>query len=419
MREEDTSKADSGLAPGRRRFWRGVAAVELLIIVAVALAVAAAAALQAKGPSAQVAAQAAQPAPAAKPLWICPMHPQIVRDHPGKCPICGMDLVEEKPQAAPTAGPAMPGLATVSLSEGVMQASGVRTAEARKVVLADEVRTVGRVEADETRVVRVHSRVSGWVTGIAANETGQRVRRGQTLLRVFSREVLQAESELAAGASDAARDRLLVLGMTQGEAGRPAAPGARGTSAIVSPATGFVVKKGVADGSWVEPGMDLFEIADLRTVWVWADVYERDLGRVSVGSRVEVRVEPHGDAIFEGKVTFLDPDVDESTRTLRARIEIPNGDLRLRPGMWTTVIVKGEAREVLAVPYDAVIDTGASTYVFVRTAPGEFTPRAVTVGIAQAGSVEVTSGLAQGDTVVVKAAFLVDSESRIRGAGGG
>ncbi len=381
------------------------------------------------------------PPAAAADVWICPMHPQIRQHRPGDCPICGMALVKEEP--APARGPtdhapggAPPGLAPVTIPETFVQRGGIRTARVEVTRLADEVLTVGRVEADETRLARVHSRVMGWIAALHVNQAGQRVEAGQPLLDLFSREILQTQQELVAlsgrggrlrpaaigdpmGAlADAARQRLLVFGVPNDvidevvRSGRP-----RVAVPIRAPVSGWVIEKMVVDGAFVEPQMRLFEIADLSVVWVWADVYERDIAGMAVGNAAEVTTPATGDRRFDGRVTFLDPVVDEMTRALRVRIEIPNPDMALRPGMWASVRILGAAVDAPSVPYDAVVDTGRGAHVFVQTGPAEFAPRSVVVGRTSGGRVEIRSGLEPGEIVVASGTFLVDSESRLRGSG--
>jgi len=428
-------QALAGATPAR--VWRIVAIVQFLLLLLVGGGVALLAALE-SGPFAPGGTVAAAKT---GDVWTCPMHPQIRQDHPGSCPICGMTLVKAEPQSphAPPDGDhpqhALPGLAPVTVPLTILQHGGVRTARAAQTRMGDEVLTVGRVEADETRVAHVHSQVMGWVTKLYVNQTGQFVARGDLLLDLFSRDILQTQQELlavggrrggAAGViggpvntlADAARQRLLVYGVPPDVIEEVERTGrALATVPLRSPETGFVLMKNVVQGMYVEPGTEMFTIAGLSNVWVWADLYEVDLERVHLGDRAETRTLGLGDRVFEGHVTFLSPEVDMTTRTLRARIEIPNPDLALRPGMWASIRIVGGERDVLAVPYDAVIDTGTDTYVFVQTGEDEFTARRVVAGWSADGLTEIREGLRAGDTVVASGTFLIDSESRIRGGG--
>ncbi|MBI5502789.1 MAG: efflux RND transporter periplasmic adaptor subunit [Deltaproteobacteria bacterium] len=433
---EDDPRLQAMAARGGGGVWRVVAVVQFLLIFLLGGGVAMMAVLKV-GPFAPVVAGAQT-----GETWTCPMHPQVRQDHPGDCPICGMTLVKEKPaepQGGEHAEHAVPGTAPVTVPTSVLQHGSVRVARAARATMGDELLTIGRVEADETRVAHVHSQVMGWVTVVNVNQTGQFVARGDVLLEIFSRDILQTQQELlavggrrggAAGAigdpirtlADAARQRLLVYGVPPDviedieRTGKP-----RATIPIRSPSSGFVLMKNVLDGMFVEPGMEMFVIASLSNVWVWADVYEQDLRKVHLDDRAEVRTLALGDRLFDGRVTFFSPEVDMMTRTLRVRIEIQNPDLALRPGMWASVRIVGGENEVLAVPYDAVVDTGTSTYVFVQSGTDMFTARHVVAGRSSGDLTEIREGLAVGDVVVASGTFIVDSESRIRGGdtGGG
>ncbi|MBI5490034.1 MAG: efflux RND transporter periplasmic adaptor subunit [Deltaproteobacteria bacterium] len=433
---KDDPRLQAMAAGGQGGVWRVVAIVQFLVIFLVGGGVAMMAVLKV-GPFAPVVAAAKT-----GDVWTCPMHPQVRQDHPGSCPICGMTLVKEKPaepQSSGQAEHAVPGMAPITVPTSVLQHGSVRVARAARTRMGDELVTVGRVEADETRVAHVHSQVMGWVTVVQVNQTGQFVARGDVLLEIFSRDILQTQQELlavggrrggAAGAigdpirtlADAARQRLLVYGVPPDviddieHTGKP-----RATIPIRSPVSGFVLTKNVVDGMYVEPGMEMFVVAGLSNIWVWADVYEQDLEKVRLGDRAEVHTLALGKRAFDGRVTFFSPEVDMMTRTLRVRIEIPNPDLALRPGMWASVRIVGGETEVLAVPYDAVVDTGTDTYVFLRTGTDMFTARHVDVGRSAGDVTEIRGGLADGDVVVASGTFIVDSESRIRGGntGGG
>lgn len=369
-----------------------------------------------------------------RPLYQCPMHPSIVSDRPGQCPICNMSLqrVEREPEVEDAANASeVPGLATVTFTEDKIQKSGVRTARVERRTLTDPVRTIAAVSADETRLAKVQTRFSGWIERLRVNETGQKVAAGEVLAEVFSRELFTAQQEYLsaiAWAKDGAqttgslraqaRERLELLGVAATEiesierSGQPirALP-------IRSPMTGYVTFKGAVEGVFVDPGTELFEIADLSRVWAWAEVYERDVSRVHVGQKATLRVAAVPDRTFTGTVTFLQPLVDPRTRTVRARVELSNAGLALKPGMYADVEIAASQREGLVVPRDALVDTGDHQYVFVEVEPMRFQPRAVRVG-SRGESVLVLEGLVEGETVVTSGNFLVDSESRRRATAG-
>lgn len=367
----------------------------------------------------------------ARETYQCPMHPTVVSDRPGQCPICNMTLQKvetESPAPAMTGGTSqVPGLATVTFTEDKIQKSGVRTATVERRILADPVRTIALVSADEGRLAKVQTRFSGWIERLRVNETGQKVAAGEVLAEIFSRELFTAQQEYlssirwskdGAATNDSlstlARQRLELLGIAPAEiaaiekSGQPirALP-------IRAPSGGYVTFKGVVEGAFVDPGTELFEIADLSRVWAWAEVYERDLARIRIGQSASLRVPAVPGRTFEGKVTFLQPLVDPRTRTVRARVELPNPKLTLKPGMYGDVEIAADSREGLVIPRDALVDTGDHQYVFVEVAPMRFQPRTVKAG-TRGESVLILEGLAEGETVVTSGNFLVDSESRRR-----
>jgi len=408
------------------------------------------------------AAETAKPKPApeshaghrheASDRFICPMHPEETGvDASARCPICGMKMVERSsvpsaasasPSPAPTAASqadrAVPGLVPVDLSLDRLQLIGVRTAKATVEALVPELVTVGYVAADESRTARVHSRFPGWVERIAVGSTGQKVRRGEVLASLYNLELVPAQQEFlaarrampahgAAGSSAAnegisglerdARTRLELFGMSKGEidgiasSGKPAR-----TVAVTAPIGGHVLERSAVLGSYVEPGTELFEIADLSRLWVTADIYEHEIGRVRVGQKATVTIAAYPNDKWLATLGFVYPTVEPSTRTLRVRLEVDNADGRLRPGMFANVTLALDPAKGVVIPAEALIDTGEHRYVFVSTAPGHFEPRSVRAGARAAGRVEVLEGVAEGETVVTTAGFLIDSESRLHAA---
>jgi multidrug efflux pump subunit AcrA (membrane-fusion protein) len=380
-------------------------------------------------------------------VWRCPMHPSYTSDKPGECPICGMTL--EKVVLGDTTATAVqdagnvPGLISVHITPERIQRIGVRTARVVRSAASGELELVGFVTADETRLRRVQIRASGWVRRLFVNATGGRVETGDPLLTIYSPELLQSEQEflIARGAADsmpgmthgdagsadagsAAADRLLRLGIPAAEIRRLAREG-KATSEIVlgSPVSGTVIERNVVEGQFVEPETPLLTLADLSHVWVVADYYEMDMGRVREGDRARFTSDAMPGRVFEGRVDFVYPTVSSETRTLKARVGLANPDGALRPGMFGRVQVVGRAAPSLSVPSEAVVNTGDHTYVFLAHAGGNFEPRMVWTGSPEGDRVQVLKGVAEGDTVVASASFLIDSESRLKaaiaGMGGG
>jgi len=296
------------------------------------------------------------------------------------------------------------------------------------------VRAVATVALDESRVSHVHTRVAGWIERLYVNTTGQRVERGAALAAIFSQELLASQNEFIAlrqnlanpttamatqGLLAATRGRLSVFGMSAGDiaqverTGRPMR-----NVTVVAPRSGVVLHRGIAVGTAVDPSTELLTVADLSTVWVLAEIPESEASAVATGQAAELTFEAAGGAAVAAGVAFVYPTLDEQTRTLRVRFEVPNAAGTLRPGMYGTATLAVSTRRALVVPRDAVVDTGASTHVFVVEGDGRFSPRAVTLGARVGERTEVSEGLAEGESVVASGVFLIDSESRLRATSG-
>ena len=309
-------------------------------------------------------------------LYYCPMHPSVVQDHPGECPICSMTLVPKlqrrrRPAADADARrrrgaqAAVPGLAAVDLSPERIQLIGMRTATVKREDLGGELRTVGVIGANERGLAQINTRFAGWIQKLMVSETGERVRRGQALAMIYSPDVLRAQQELLVargwntpggadakpthehdaftGALDAsARRRLELLGISGQEIDEVLRTGkAVEAIAIRSPVDGYVVAKSAVVGVAVQPGTVLFEVADLSQVWVTADIYEQDISRIHVGQKARLELSSFPGELHTGKVQFIYPVLDSGSRTLRVRLEFKNktdrNGPRLRPGMSGTV----------------------------------------------------------------------------------
>ncbi|KAA0249608.1 MAG: efflux RND transporter periplasmic adaptor subunit [Acidobacteria bacterium] len=372
-------------------------------------------------------------------LHTCPMHPEIVRDGPGECPICGMDLVpveEAKPDTGPAAAPA--GYAPVALDARKRQLLGLRTARVTRAPLSTTIRTVGRVAADERLVHHVHTRFEAYVEHVFADFTGKAVRKGEPLAAVYSPELYASQQEYllalravrdlppgaageaAAGAErllDAARTRLRLWEMSAAQVSELAAKGEPLRQVVLTaPISGIVVARTAYHGMKVMPQDTLFDIVDLSRVWVLADVYESELPRLRPGQRAEVTLSYWPGRRWDARVGYVYPEVDEKTRTVKVRLELANPRSDLKPGMFADVVLLGAPRDVLQVPDDAVLDSGTRKVVFVAEGDGVLAPREVTTGEHAGGAWEVRSGLSEGEEVALGAAFLVDSESRLKAA---
>jgi membrane fusion protein, copper/silver efflux system len=313
---------------------------------------------------------------------------------------------------------------------------GVTYAIAEAGPMTSVVRTVGSVSFDETRIVNVSPKIDGWVEKLYVDFKGAAVRRGQPLMAVYSPMLVSAQEELilakrlaessssgtaATNAHEllaAARRRLAYWDIPPAEIARIEARGSpQKTLVLRAPASGLVVEKAVFQGQRIMPGMDLYKIADLSTVWVEGEVFEKDLALITLGRAARITFESYPGETFTGKVSYVYPTVTADSRTGRVRIALPNPGLRFKPGMYANiqfeVPVHGQG---IHVPRSAVLQTGERTIAFVQAADGSLIPRVITIGMSTTEHVEVLSGLRAGELVVASANFLVDAESNLGAA---
>ncbi|HEY6023984.1 MAG TPA: efflux RND transporter periplasmic adaptor subunit [Pseudolabrys sp.] len=321
---------------------------------------------------------------------------------------------------------------TIKLSVERIQRSGVRTEPAQSLVLAQPVRAVGAVALDERRLTVVSMRSEGYVEDLFVDTTGQTVRKGEPLFRVYSPDIQQALADLlvvsgrgqtgpALGQSslNGTMRRLRNLGVPEDRIQELRASGVNPrTIDWPSPASGTVISKRIINGQRISAGDELYRIADLSQVWVIADVAEGDLADIKPGTRASVTFRAYMGARVEGVVTFIYPEMRAETRTARVRIEVPNPDGRLKTDMYADVVfhIEGSGIPVATVPSGAIIDSGSRQIVLVAKGEGRFEPRAVKLGRRGDGRVEVVEGLAAGEEVVTSATFLIDAESNLQTA---
>jgi Cu(I)/Ag(I) efflux system membrane fusion protein len=352
--------------------------------------------------------------------WTCSMHPSVKSPDPGQCPICSMDLVPVRRGETDDGA--------VSISPERRQLIGVRTAAAERRPLDLTLRTVGRVTYDESALSDVTVKYDGWIDELYADSTGRRVEKGEPLFTLYSPALFAAQQELLtairsrAAAPDragylvrAARTRLKLWDLTDAQIDEIARAGVPSQHvAVLAPASGHVVEKNVVEGAAVKAGDRLFRIAKLDTVWVEAELYESQLSLVSAGDVVRVSFPYRGGAPVEGRVTLVYPFLEDATRTGRARVEIANADLALKPDMYADVTFTADLGERLVVPKDAVLYAGPRRFVFVDLGDGRLAPREVEVGAAGDDAIEIVSGVGEGDLVVTSGNFLVAAESRLK-----
>ncbi|HWB83067.1 MAG TPA: efflux RND transporter periplasmic adaptor subunit [Bryobacteraceae bacterium] len=363
-------------------------------------------------------------------LWL---HPRRVSALPPRTANSAVatDTSGESPPSETTLSP-------VALTPQRLQSIGVKTGLVAYRNLRDEIRTVGNVDVDETRVSDVQVRFSGWVQKVYADATYQQVHKGQPLLTVYSPDLVTTEQEyllardnrslllkstvpgVASGATSllsAAADRLKQWGLPDREISDLEKTGeVRRELEIDSPVSGFITERKALPNMYVQPGTNLYSVADLSSVWVYAQVFQEDLGRVRVGNPASITVDAYPGRVFTGRVSFIWPELDQTTRTARVRLQIPNLDLRLSLGMFVNVTIVVPVGRRLSIPASAVYQTGTRQIAFVDRGGGHFEPREIQIGPQAGDDVAVLKGLAAGERIVTSANFLMDSESQLQAA---
>ena len=354
--------------------------------------------------------------------WYDPMVPTQKFDKPGKSPFMDMQLQPKYAEADnQDAGVAIPAQTQQNL--------GIRLAKAEMKSFEANLSAVGRIQADERRFYVVQTRIPGFVERLLIRAMGDPVAKGQKVAEMYAPELLAAQQEYLAlidyergtnnnttnDLAQAARSRLKLLGMSEGEiaaitkSGKPSP-----RFGIYAPASGITSELNVREGGQLMPGNSLMQITDLSNVWLMADVPEQDAARLKIGTAAEVHLQSLPSETFKGKVDYLYPALDATTRSLQVRIELANKGGRLRPSMYANVIFTGEAHEALSVPTEAVIATGTRKMVIVKLKNG-FHPMDITTGQEVDNRTEILQGLSEGDEVVASGQFLIDSEASLSG----
>ena len=362
-----------------------------------------------------------------QPKYRCPMHPDVVRDEPGTCPICGMALVKVEPPAAQTgAAPGSPAAGReVRISPAVINNLGVRTEPVLSGSLPRRAQAVGYVQFDERKVQQVRSRAEGWVEGLAVRAMGETVTKGQLLFTLYSPMLESAQQEyldaLRIGNAEligASRDRLRALGLDAGTASRLSKTGrVAGRVPFHAPISGVVTELEAREGAMLSPDMTAMTITELGSLWLVAEVPESQSAWVRKGTQAEARFPSQPGETVHGVVEYVYPELNMETRTLRARIVLDAPPQDVRPNMLATVSLLADAGDsVLHIPRSALIRNGSRDRVVITLGEGRFASREVVAGAESGDRIAIREGLREGDRVVVAAQFLLDSEANL-GAG--
>ncbi|MFQ6002627.1 MAG: efflux RND transporter periplasmic adaptor subunit, partial [Candidatus Zixiibacteriota bacterium] len=411
-----------------------------------------------------------------KQLYSCGMHPDIIQEEPGNCPICGMKLTPIKSTSAGTTKPEgerkikywrapmdptyisdKPGKSPMGMDlvpvyedeieEGAIaidpitvQNMGLRTALVKKGKLSRTIRTVGHIDYDEKKLYIINTKITGWIERLYVNTTGEVVEKGQPLLEIYSPELVSTQEEYltslrsynelkdspyeearkgALELLNSTRKRLEYWDIDKEQIKNLEKNGEiKKTLTLYSPTTGVVLHKNAIEGAYVKAGSDLFRIADLSTVWALATIYEYELPYIKLGQKALMNLPYMPGESFEGKLTYIYPYLNQKTRDVKVRLEFPNPGFRLKPDMYANVVIESKlSGERILIPEEAVIRSGTREIVFVDMGGGKYAPREITTGVSgEKGRVEVKKGLLPGETIVVSGQFMLDSESKTQEA---
>lgn len=374
-----------------------------------------------------------------KEVYVCPMHPQIVQDRPGQCPICGMDLVKEDEVNQEDHSDHDLGstdISTVKLSPSQQVLANVQTERVKTMQFQGEKTFNGYVKINESKFAHISTAVSGKIVKMFISFEGEMVRKGQKVLEIYSPELVSTQKEYllaldnynqvkvsgnrlaieqAQSLVTSSRERLLLWEMTYGQIDDLEKSGnVKTTTILYSKYSGIITKKYVHVGHWAMAGEDIYDVADLSSVWVIANVYEADMQYIKNGQTAEIYSAAYPNEVMRAKINFINPVFNPESRTLEVRIDVSNKDLKLKPDMYLKVKVNTYVSQSIGVPKNAVIRTGEHNYVYIEKEKGVYEPKEVNIGFEQDGYYAVTSGLTEGDLVVTSGGFLIDSESQIQ-----
>jgi len=371
--------------------------------------------------------------------WQDPMHPAYKSDKPGKAPDCGMDLVPIYEGGSAAAENLPEG--AFNITPNKQQLIGVQYGNIAYETVSKTLRTVGRLMYDETKITRIHTKIEGWIDKVFVDFTGKLVQKDQPLITLYSPQLVSTQQEFiiakkakeylggnpikeisssALSLYDSSRERLRLWDISEEqikeieERGTPTK-----NLTLYAPYDGFVLARNAYPKQRVTPETELYSIADLSTVWVLADVYEFEAPQIRLGQTAAMTLAYYPGRSFKGKVTYIYPQLDNTTRTLKVRVEFANPDFALKPDMYANVELKIDYGKQIIVPQEAVLDSGSEQLVFIAHDGGYFEPRKVQLGAKLDNKIVVLAGLKAGERVVTSANFLIDSESKLKSAAGG
>ncbi|HEX2983661.1 MAG TPA: efflux RND transporter periplasmic adaptor subunit [Ignavibacteriales bacterium] len=361
-------------------------------------------------------------------LYYCPMHPEVTSDKPGVCPICHMDLVKRTDTGASSQSMGN----TIMLSDQDITLANISTIKVGKKKLSGTVKTFGYLDFAEPNRKTISSRFSGRIEKLFANQTGEYVKAGSPLFEIYSPDISQAQNDYliayrnnknnsnqtSAMMLNSSRKKLELLGITGKQVKELEQTGeVQLTITYYSPYSGTVLEKKINEGAYVNEGTALYEIADLSVLWNITEAYISDLSYIKVGDNAEMTMQAYPGEVFKGRITFIYPVANSESRTVKVRSEFVNKGNKLKPQMFTETSFSRSAAEGIVVPDEAVIITGERNVVWVRVGGNSFSPRNVQLGAKFGSEYQVLSGLKAGEEIAATGAYLLDSESQLKGGG--
>lgn len=349
--------------------------------------------------------------------WVAPMDPTFRSNEPGKSPM-GMDLVPVYEEDESEIGDSI-----VRIKPEIINNLGVRTTKVERGPLWKKIGTVGYIDYDETRINHIHTRTEGWIEKLRVRAEGEQVKRGQLLFELYSPPLVNAQEEylqaLASGnrvLTEASREKLVALGISASQIERlEKEKKVNQNIRFYAPQSGVLINLGVREGMYIKPETQILSLANLDSIWLLAEVFERQADWVKLGQEAEAELPSLPGVIWKGKVEYIYPDLDPVTRTLRLRLRFDNPEEKLMPNMYAHVtLFSGEKKDVLSIPREALIRGADHERVIVALGNGRFQAQEVVAGMESGDLIEIMSGLNEGDDIVTSSQFLIDSESNLK-----